>query len=180
MHGHMNVKKKLHIVYVWSNILIPFNHHRILHCHEHEMYSVMLYVVLLWKDSHHMSDPSYHIWTRDMSILNPMYTCALSKLWLCLYLMLSWTNGNYMLPCGIYLTKECILFIKVQWNPVFSDDMGRGGVVLAEVQYSQYIVFLWQCSRIQGNQNKCSSMQVLPVKLGYCWNLVNISEQHTQ
>jgi hypothetical protein len=43
--------------------------------------------------------------------------------------------------------------------------MGRGGVVLAEVHYGQYIAFLWQCSGIQGSQNKCSSMQVLPVNL---------------
>lgn len=165
----------------WFNLIITERSlHLILQCHEHEMYSVLLYVVLLWKGSYDMSDPSYHIWTRGMSIFNPLSTCALPKLWLCLYLMLSLTIGSYMLPYGIYLTKECILFIKVQWNPVFSDDLGTGGVVLDEVQYSQYIVFLWQCSGIQGSQNKCSSMQVLPVKLAYCWNLLNISEQHIQ
>jgi len=46
--------------------------------------------------------------------------------------------------------------------------MDRGGVVLDEVEYNQYIVFLWQCSGIQGSHNKCSSMEVLSVKLAYC------------
>jgi len=168
-------------VIFWFHLIITERGlHLTLQYHEHEIYSVLLYVVLLWKGSYDMSDPIYHIWTRDMSIVNPLSTCALPKLWLCLYSMLSRINGSYMLPCGIYLTKECILFIKVQWNPVFSDDFGRGGVVLDEVQYSQYIVFLWHCSGIQGSHNKSGSMQVLPVKLAYCWNLLNISEQHTQ
>ena len=170
MHGHLNVKSE---VIFWFHLIITERGlHLILQCHEHEVYSVLLYVVLLWKGSYDMSDPSYDIWSRGMPICNPLSTCALPKLWLYLYLMLSWTNGSYMVSCGIYLTKECILFIKVQWNLVFSDDMRRGGVVLDEVQYSQYIVFLWQCSGIQGSQKNAA--------LAYCWNLVNISEQHIQ
>jgi len=116
MHGHLNVKYE---VIFWFHLIITERGlHLILHCHEHEMYSVLLYVVLLWKGSYDMSDPNYHIWTRGMPIFHPLSTCAVPKLWLCLYLMLSWINGSYMVSCGIYLTKDSILFIKVQWNPV--------------------------------------------------------------